>query len=122
MKENSATSANENSAFKELGLKKSIEELKMEVQELYQSDQIPWVIGYSGGKDSTASLQIVWLALQELPKNKLHKKVHVISTDTMVENPIVASWVSNSLNQIRPIGGCDTPEQAVGDDDHSDER
>ena len=37
------------------------------VQNLYMADDIPWVIGYSGGKDSTATLQLVWLALRELP-------------------------------------------------------
>ena len=30
------------------------------IQNLYLSDDIPWMIGYSGGKDSTAALQLVW--------------------------------------------------------------
>jgi DNA sulfur modification protein DndC len=79
------------------GLKAAIEELKAEVRELYTLDQIPWVIGYSGGKDSTAVLQLVWLAIQELPVEQRTKTVHVISTDTLVENPIVARWVTSSL-------------------------
>ncbi|KPQ40732.1 MAG: putative sulfurtransferase DndC [Phormidium sp. OSCR] len=74
--------------------------LTKEVQDLYRLDQIPWVIGYSGGKDSTATLQLIWNALKELPKDKLTKTVHVITTDTLVENPIVSAWVKNSLKKI----------------------
>ena len=72
------------------------------MKKLYLSDSIPWVIGYSGGKDSTATLQLVWYALQELAKeNKAKKKVHVISTDTLVENPVVSSWVNKSLEKMK---------------------
>ncbi|MDR6766486.1 DNA sulfur modification protein DndC [Acidovorax delafieldii] len=69
-----------------------------EIQELYLSDSLPWIIGYSGGKDSTASLQLIWLALASLPEERRRfKPVHVISTDTLVENPIIAAWVELSL-------------------------
>ena len=70
-------------------------------QALYLSDDLPWVIGYSGGKDSSAVLQLVWLALSALPPEKRTKPVHVISTDTLVENPVVAIWVENSLATMR---------------------
>ena len=42
-------------------------------QALYLSDDLPWVIGYSGGKDSSAVLQLVWLALSALPPEKRHQ-------------------------------------------------
>lgn len=93
----STHSARQASAFKELGFKKTIEALRSEILELYQADGIPWVVGYSGGKDSTATLQLVWLALRELPPESPRKPVYVISTDTLVENPVVASWVTKSL-------------------------
>lgn len=69
--------------------KETIEGLKDTVRNLYLADDIPWVIGYSGGKDSTATLQLVWLAVEELPAEQLKnaKKIHVINTDTMVESP-----------------------------------
>jgi DNA sulfur modification protein DndC len=53
-------------------------------------------IGYSGGKDSTAVLALVWLALEGLKPKERHKEVHVISTDTLVENPVVSAWVERS--------------------------
>lgn len=85
------------SAFNELGFNETIEELCAEVQELYTADEVPWILGYSGGKDSTATLQLIWTAIAGLPVEKRTKLIHVISTDTLVENPIVAAWVSKSL-------------------------
>jgi DNA sulfur modification protein DndC len=79
----------------------NIEELKAEIRELYLDDEVPWIIGYSGGKDSTAIVQLIWLAIGELPEEERHKDVNVISTDTMVENPVVAEWVSRSLDNMR---------------------
>lgn len=76
------------------------EKIVEEIRELYQSDTIPWIIGYSGGKDSTASLQLVWAAVASLPKEKRAKPIHVISTDTLVENPVIAAWVHLSLQRI----------------------
>ncbi|MBN1006733.1 DNA phosphorothioation system sulfurtransferase DndC [Amphritea pacifica] len=90
-------------AFKEKGFQETIAETIKQTQDLYLSDEIPWVIGYSGGKDSTATLQLVWNALLGLKSSQWHKPVHVISTDTLVENPIVALWVENSLSKMKSV-------------------
>jgi DNA sulfur modification protein DndC len=74
--------------------------LTKEIQELYCLDEIPWVVGYSGGKDSTVILQLIWNAIASLPKSQHHKTIHVITTDTLVENPYVSHWVRKSLEQI----------------------
>lgn len=87
--------------FDGLPMSEVISELTDEIQELYTADEVPWVVGYSGGKDSTAILQLVWLALSGLPVKKRTKPVYVISTDTLVENPVVAAWVTKSLDQMR---------------------
>jgi len=73
-------------------------QLRDEIQALYLEDAVPWVVGYSGGKDSTATLQLVWRAIATLEPASRNKTVHVISTDTLVENPIVVSWVNRSLS------------------------
>ena len=88
------------SAFASRGLKQTIAAHLDEIAELYLTDEIPWVVGYSGGKDSTAALQLVWLALSKLSPGDLKKPVYVISTDTLVENPVVAAWVTKSLDNI----------------------
>ena len=88
------------SVFRTDGVGETLRQHKQFVQQLYLEDDVPWVIGYSGGKDSTATLQLVWLAIAELDETRRHKPIHVISTDTLVENPIVAAWVTHSLDQI----------------------
>jgi DNA sulfur modification protein DndC len=81
-------------------LGEQVRTLMLNTQRLYCSDDLPWVVGYSGGKDSTATLQLVWKAIESLPEGQRTKPIHVISTDTLVENPIVAAWVTKSLSAI----------------------
>ena len=80
--------------------KDTINGLMNTIQNLYLCDDIPWVIGYSGGKDSTATLQLVWLALAALPREQVNKTVHIINTDTMVESPVISKWVQTSLKRM----------------------
>ena len=75
-----------------------IDGLMETIRNLYLCDDIPWVIGYSGGKDSTATLQLVWLALSAIPRDQIKKQVHIINTDTMVESPVISKWVQTSLH------------------------
>lgn len=98
----SETPARRKSFFDELGFSKAIAALCDEISSLYLADTTPWVIGYSGGKDSTAVTQLVWTALARLdPQKNSHKPVYVITTDTLVENPVVAAWVRSSLEAMR---------------------
>jgi DNA sulfur modification protein DndC len=89
------------SAFSESGFAATVAELVERTQQLYREDDVPWVVGYSGGKDSTATLQLVWSALEGLPEEERTKPVFVISTDTLVENPVVAAWVGRSLEVMK---------------------
>ena len=88
------------SAFSALGFKQTVTRLLDEISALYLADATPWVLGYSGGKDSTATLQLVWMALSRVEPIARLKPVYVISTDTLVENPIVAAWVGRSLDKL----------------------
>ena len=83
--------------------KELINNLLETIQDLYLSDNIPWMIGYSGGKDSTAAVQLVWMALNLLPQESRRKQVFVMNTDTLVESPIVSKWVSKSLECMRKV-------------------
>ena len=81
--------------------KETIRQVTETIQGLYREDKIPWICGYSGGKDSTAVVQLVWRALAELPASQRRKPVHVISTDTLVESPVVAMWAEASLKKMK---------------------
>ena len=83
--------------------KELIDGLIVTIQNLYLADEIPWMIGYSGGKDSTAAVQLVWLAIEKLPREQRTKKIHVMNTDTLVESPVVSKWVEKSLEQMKAL-------------------
>ena len=72
-------------------------ELEAGIREVYCGDARPWVIGYSGGKDSTTALQLVWNALLGLEPEKRTKPVYVISSDTLVETPKMVEYVDGTL-------------------------
>jgi len=72
-----------------------------EIHTLYKADNRPWVIGYSGGKDSTAILQLVYLALLALPEAERQKPVFVVSSDTLVETPVVVGLIIGTLGKIQ---------------------
>ncbi|WEJ99479.1 MAG: DNA phosphorothioation system sulfurtransferase DndC [Candidatus Sphingomonas phytovorans] len=71
-----------------------------DVREIYLSDSRPWVVGYSGGKDSTTALQLIWAAISTLPPEKRSKTIYVISSDTLVETPVVSNYIDVSLKRI----------------------
>ena len=51
------------------------------------------MIGYSGGKDSALLCQLVFEMLESLPIEKRWKPVYIVTSDTMVENPIVKAYM-----------------------------
>lgn len=71
-----------------------------EICQLYCSDTRPWVIGYSGGKDSTTALQLIWNAIAKLPADQRNKPVYIISSDTLVETPKIVDYVDSSLRRM----------------------
>jgi len=87
---------------------KKIEKIINEIIDQYaytDTSERPWIIGFSGGKDSTVLLTLVWIALERFKKttpfpHQLRRPVHVVCNDTMVENPIIASYVEDVLTKI----------------------
>ena len=66
-------------------------------QYLYDENPRPWIIGFSGGKDSTMLLQLVWNALKKVPAELLTREVFIICNDTMVENPHIVDFINRTL-------------------------
>lgn len=79
---------------------RTIDDIYREIQEVYCEDKRPWILGFSGGKDSTCMIQLVWNALERLPKSKLAKMVYIISSDTLVESPKIVETVTESLEKM----------------------
>ena len=72
----------------------TIEELIDEIKYVYQSDNRPWVIGYSGGEDSTTVVELVYKMLLTLPSWQRTKNVYIVSSDTLIENPLIKIYLS----------------------------
>lgn len=78
------------------------EDIIREIMVVYKHDDRPWLIGYSGGKDSTLLVSLVYEAVKRLKfaGSDLGKKIYVITSDTMVENPVVKRYMHSSSNSI----------------------
>src|SRR5437016_2869937 len=77
-----------------------LDRLSDEIRHIYLSDTRPWIIGYSGGKDSTTALQLIWYALAKLPEDQRSKPVYIISSDTLVETPKIVDYIDSSLKRM----------------------
>jgi DNA sulfur modification protein DndC len=69
-------------------------------QYLIEDNLRPWIIGFSGGKDSTALLQLVWHAVRQVSDNNRKREIYVVCNDTLVENPVIQAYVENVLRKI----------------------
>lgn len=70
-----------------------VEDILNEMEMVYLHDKKPWIVGYSGGKDSTTVCQLVFTMLLRLSEEKRTKSVYIVSSDTMVENPIIIDYL-----------------------------
>lgn len=82
---------------------RTMDDIHSEIQEVYLGDKRPWILGFSGGKDSTCMIQIIWGALEKLPKSKLEKTIYIISSDTLVESPKIVETVTDSLAKMETV-------------------
>ena len=79
---------------------RDLSEIHQEIRDVYLADARPWVVGYSGGKDSTTALQLIWYALSELRPDQRQKPVYVITSDTLVETPVIVDYITGTLRRI----------------------
>ena len=79
---------------------RTLKQIYDEVRKVYLSDNRPWILGFSGGKDSTCMAQLVWNALSELPAEDLQKRFYIISSDTLVESPKIVSRITSTLSNM----------------------
>ena len=79
---------------------RTLESIYDEIRTVYLNDDRPWILGFSGGKDSTCMVQLVWNALSKLPSEKLEKKIYIVSSDTLVESPQIVERITSSLSKL----------------------
>jgi DNA sulfur modification protein DndC len=71
------------------------------LDEYRQSHHHPWIIGYSGGKDSTLVVQLAFEMLLDLPPTERDRPIHVVANDTLVESPLVVAHINRTIEQFR---------------------
>ena len=69
-------------------------------QYLYDDNPRPWIIGFSGGKDSTMLLQVVWRALMKIPSETRDRRIYIVCNDTLVENPKIVNFINRTLDRV----------------------
>lgn len=67
---------------------------------VYKHDNRPWLIGYSGGKDSSLLVSLVVETVLRLPEHERTKKIFIVTSDTGVENPVVKRYMHTSSQKI----------------------
>ena len=69
-------------------------------KEYRKRHRYPWIVAYSGGKDSTLLLQLIWEVVAELPAEEQNRQVVIVGNDTLVESPLVIRHLRESLETI----------------------
>ena len=69
-------------------------------QYLYDDNPRPWIIGFSGGKDSTLLLQLVWNAISKIKDVAWTRDIYVVCNDTLVENPKIVDFIERTLKRV----------------------
>ncbi|OYZ02007.1 MAG: sulfurtransferase [Sphingobacteriia bacterium 28-36-52] len=80
-----------------------ISHIESEIIDQYLFDENPdrpWIIGFSGGKDSTLLLHLVWNSLRKIEAGLLSRPIYVVCNDTLVENPKIATFIDATLKKI----------------------
>lgn len=83
-------------------LESKLDAIKADLLDEYRADHDhPWIIGFSGGKDSTLVTQLAFEMLLDLAPSDRLRHVHVVANDTLVEAPLVAQHLERMLARIR---------------------
>jgi DNA sulfur modification protein DndC len=72
---------------------------------LSTAQSYPWIVGFSGGKDSTVVAHAVFEALQAIPPSQRNRPVHIVSNDTLVESPLVMAHLDEVTRKISDAVG-----------------
>lgn len=86
----------------EISLREKLEAIRIDMLEEYRMDHgYPWIIGLSGGKDSTLVLHLVFEMILRIPPSERTRSLHVVANDTGVESPLVIGHLERLLEKLR---------------------
>lgn len=84
------------------------DDLKQSIQRAYKDEtqNYPWIVGFSGGKDSTLVAHLIFEAIMRIAPKLRTRKIYFISNDTLVENPFVVQQVEDQFIKIKNTAKC----------------
>lgn len=90
---------------------KLFDTIRAEIADEYaQLHMKPWIVGFSGGKDSTLVAHLVVEHLLSIPRSDRVRQVHIVANDTLVESPLVIGHIREGLAEIeRAASAFDLP-------------
>jgi 3'-phosphoadenosine 5'-phosphosulfate sulfotransferase (PAPS reductase)/FAD synthetase len=77
------------------------QQVKNSLRTLYLEDKRPWLVGFSGGKDSTMLASLVFDTVLSFPADQRTKPISVVCTDTRVEIPAIVEMVEGTLGKMQ---------------------
>ena len=81
----------------------SYSDIKDSLRHLYLEDPRPWLVGFSGGKDSTMLASLIVEVVADIPDDQRKKPVAILCTDTRVEIPAIVEMVEGTLARIQRL-------------------
>src|ERR1041384_6671103 len=79
----------------------SYHDLKDALRQLYLNDPRPWLVGFSGGKDSTMLASLIFETALSVPLRERKKPISIVCTDTRVEIPAIVEMVESTLARMQ---------------------
>ncbi|MBI5385110.1 MAG: phosphoadenosine phosphosulfate reductase family protein [Verrucomicrobia bacterium] len=79
----------------------NFQEIRDTLRELYREDARPWLVGFSGGKDSTLVAALVFDTVLSISDEQRKKEIAVLCTDTRVEIPAIVEMIEAGLGRMR---------------------
>jgi DNA sulfur modification protein DndC len=76
-------------------------DIKDSLIQLYAEDERPWLVGFSGGKDSTMLASLIFDTVLFVPQAERKKPISVLCTDTRIEIPAIAEMVEGTLSRMQ---------------------
>ena len=67
---------------------------------LSDAQNYPWIVGFSGGKDSTLMVHGIFSALEKISPKQRTRKIYIVSNDTLVESPLVINHLNKTTKLI----------------------
>lgn len=86
--------------FEEVNVFEEFEQIITILQQEYLAGEIPYIVNFSGGKDSSLVLTLLWQALLRIPPKKRKREVHVVMSDTVVETPVMTEYQRYILREV----------------------